>query len=237
MRNRLAVKNGVWPNLGSSAMARSFATRLPVMTERLRSPRVTLRERAAVSRLSIMGRKVLASTKRGMAAAARIGSAMAAARPILTDFLMNPPRLRKRLLQLLRHFELSHGNAGECASIAASTIGLALSSTSSPFANIATRDLIAESAVMEGRRPHLSPQCGRGRGSRGGSCATVHIQLAGVVPNQPGRKACSNWEEISKNAAGPQRFQKCAVQSYEDKPTPLRAIERPCVTAMCTHRP
>src|SRR5580700_10911818 len=100
MRNRLAVKNGVWPNLGSSAIARSFATRLPVMTERLRAPRVTLRERVAVSRLSIMGRKVLASTKRRTAAAASIGNAMAADRPIFTDFFMNPPRLRKRLLQL-----------------------------------------------------------------------------------------------------------------------------------------
>src|ERR1700677_2108352 len=100
MRNRLAVKNGVWPNFGSSAIAKSFATRLPVMTERLRVPRVTLRERAAVIRLSIVGRKVLASTKRGIAATANIGSAMAAVRPTLTDFFMHPPRLRKGLLRL-----------------------------------------------------------------------------------------------------------------------------------------
>src|ERR1017187_3295481 len=116
MRNRLAVKNGVWPNFGSSAMARSFATRLPVMTERLRSPRVTLRERAAVSRLSIVGRKVLASTKRRMAAAASSDSAMAAAKLILTDFFMNPPRSRKGLLQLhcahsfLQGSQFGHGH-------------------------------------------------------------------------------------------------------------------------------
>src|SRR5580698_150312 len=98
MRKRLAVKNGVCPNFGSSAIVRSFATRLPVMRERLRVPRVTLRERAVVIRLSIIGRKVLASTKRGIAATAKIGSAMAAARPTLTDFFMHPPRSRKGLL-------------------------------------------------------------------------------------------------------------------------------------------
>src|SRR5580704_13478342 len=100
MRNRLAVKNGVWPNLGSSAMARSSATRLPVTTERLRAPRVTFRERAALSRLSIAGRNVLASTNRGMAVAVMSGSATTTARPILTDFFMNPPRSRMGLLQL-----------------------------------------------------------------------------------------------------------------------------------------
>lgn len=69
-----AVRNGAEPKLGSSAMLRSLASRLPEKGARLRLPNFTLRPSAAVSCFSMAGRKVSAFIRKGVSATTKTTS-------------------------------------------------------------------------------------------------------------------------------------------------------------------
>jgi hypothetical protein len=66
MRTSFALRNGAALKLGSSAILRSLATRLPEKMDRLRSPSFTLRPSVVVICASIAGRNVFAFTKKGI---------------------------------------------------------------------------------------------------------------------------------------------------------------------------
>src|SRR5580704_17144389 len=90
MRTSFAVKNGAALKFGSSATLRSLATRLRENTDRRRSPNVTLRPNALLSWRSIAGRNVLASTKRGTAAAIATTTTMTISRIFAQRFTAKP---------------------------------------------------------------------------------------------------------------------------------------------------
>ena len=94
MRSPFAVRNGAALNSGSSAIRRSFATRLPEKSDRLRSPSFTLRPRMIVSCRSIPGRNVFAFTKRGIKATATTSRPINASRIFVGSFRVPPPASR-----------------------------------------------------------------------------------------------------------------------------------------------